>query len=318
MTITMRVAQPETDFPRIAELLSLDMGEALPAEELFEEEEEMLPGDIRHHLVAITADQQIVGYGRAERTRNEPDGYFHLIALVDPQHRRQGIGSALYEQIDQFVRAHQATRLFCKIYEKSSDSLPFAEQRGFQIRNQMFMSRIDLATFDETRFAGLIESVEATGIRFSTLEAEGNTPHARRQLYEINRIASVDDPSATDTGFEPFEDYAKTILDASWFQRAGQFMAFDGEKAVGLSAVSYFPEINAVWSMRTGVARTHRGRKIAQALKLLTIQYARETRAEYLNTINDSLNEPMLAINGKLGFVRQEGLGHYGLVKDLS
>ena len=78
-----------------------------------------------------------------------------------------------------------------------------------------------------------------------------------------------------------------------------------------------FAETNAVWSMLTGVARTHRRRRIAQALKLLTIQYAKELGADYLNTQNDSVNEPMLAINRKLGFVRQEGLGTWGLVKDL-
>ncbi|MBK8901519.1 MAG: GNAT family N-acetyltransferase [Anaerolineaceae bacterium] len=317
MTVIIRPSQPDIYFPQIAELLSIDNGEPVPVEELIEEEEEILPGDVRQHFIALDTNQQFVGYGRVERNRNEPKGYYHLIVLVAPQHRRMGIGSALYAQIDQFAQAQQATRLFAKVREKSSDCLPFAEQRGFVIRNQMFMSRIELTNFDASKFAGLIKTVEETGIRFTTLEAEGNTPQARRQLYQINRIASTDDPAATDTEFAPFADYEKTILDASWFQPAGQFIAFDGNRAVGLSAVSYFPEINCVWSMLTGVAPTHHGRKIAQALKLLTIQYAKEQGADYLNTVNDSLNEPMLAINRKLGFVRQEGLGSYGLVKEL-
>jgi hypothetical protein len=41
MTIIIRSAQPEIDFPQIAELLSIDIGEPLPVEELFEEEEEI-------------------------------------------------------------------------------------------------------------------------------------------------------------------------------------------------------------------------------------------------------------------------------------
>ena len=240
MTITIRPAQPETDFSRVAALLSIERGELVAVEELLEEEEEMLPGDIRHHLVAIGANHRIVGYGRVERARIEPEGYFHLIVLVEHRHRRQGIGSALYEQIDQFAQACQATRLFGEIREKNRSCLPFAEQRGFRVRNQMFMSRLDLATFDEARFSDIVAAVEASGIRLTTLEAEGNTPQAQRQLYEINRIASTDDPAATDTEFEPFEGYAKKILGAHWFQPAGQFMAFEGEKAVGLSAVSYF------------------------------------------------------------------------------
>lgn len=53
-------------------------------------------------------------------------------------------------------------------------------------------------------------------------------------------------------------------------------MTFDGARAVGLSAVSYFAEANAMFNMLTGVARAYRGRKIAQALKLLAIRYAKE------------------------------------------
>ncbi len=276
MTITIRLVKPEADFPRIAELFSLEAAEPVPVEELFEEEERMLPGDVRHHIVAMDRDNKIVGYSLAARTREESTGYFHLAVLVDPQYRRRGVGSTLYEHLDQFVRDRGATKLFGKIREKNAAYLPFARQRGFSIRNQMFVSRIDLSSFDETRFTGLIETVEATGIHFSTLEAEGNTPQARRQLYEINRIASTDDPAATDDGFAPFEDYARTILDASWFQPEGQFMAFDGEKAVGLSAVSYFAEANAMFNMLTGVARAYRGWKIARALKPLTIRCAED------------------------------------------
>ena len=71
-------------------------------------------------------------------------------------------------------------------------------------------------------------------------------------------------------------------------------------------------------NMLTGVDRAYRGRKIAQALKLQTILYAKACGADSIATQNDSVNAPMLAINRKLGYVRQEGLGHYGLVRELT
>jgi GNAT superfamily N-acetyltransferase len=317
MAPIIRPINPETDFARIAELLSVEGPEPVSIEELFEEENTMLPGDIRHHLVAVAKNNQLVGYGLPKRTRGEPAGYFHLIVLVDPNFRRCGIGSILYDHLLQFVQDHSATKLFCNILEKSADCLSFAYQRGFTSRNYMFVSKIDLHTFDETRFDGLIDAVEATGIHFSSLAAEGNTLQAQQQLYEINRIASIDDPAATDDGFVSFEDYVKTIIETSWFQPEGQFMAFDGDRAVGLSAVSYFAETNSMVNMLTGVDQAYRRRKIAQSLKLLTIRHAKHIGADYILTQNDSVNAAMLAINRKLGYIRQVDLGYYGLNREL-
>lgn len=318
MTISIRSANPETDYQRVAELLSIETSDLMTMDELIEEDEDMLPGDIRHHLVATDTSGQIVGYGSATRKRIEPAGYFHLTVLIDEAERRQGIGSALYDEILAFVQDNDATTLFCTVRERNADCLVFGEERGFRIRNQMFMSKIDLNAFDESQFAGLISSVEATGIRFSSLAREGNTDHAREQLYEINRIASIDDPASTDDLFDPFEDYENYILDASWFQPEGQFMAFDGDRAVGMSGISYSQEANTMFTLLTGVAPEYRGRKIAQALKLIAILHGKGLGADSIRTQNDSINAPMLAINRKLGFVREDGLGHYGLVKELA
>ena len=66
----------------------------------------------------------------------------------------------------------------------------------------------------------------------------------------------------------------------------------------------------------TGVDRQFRGRNLALALKLLSIQYAKRHSILYLETSNDSANAPMLAINAKLGYQRQYGV--YTLIKSLS
>ena len=65
----------------------------------------------------------------------------------------------------------------------------------------------------------------------------------------------------------------------------------------------------------TGVLPAYRGRKIAQALKLIAIRYAKARGANYIRTDNDSENAPMLAINRKLGYKSQTGV--YLLYKQL-
>ena len=52
----------------------------------------------------------------------------------------------------------------------------------------------------------------------------------------------------------------------------------------------------------TGVRRDRRGRGLAQAVKVASAWHARERGLRVLVTANDLDNEPMLAINRKLGF----------------
>ena len=57
----------------------------------------------------------------------------------------------------------------------------------------------------------------------------------------------------------------------------------------------------------TGVIPEYRGRGIATALKVKTILHAREVGVSEILTQNDSENEPMLAINRKLGYQNWPG-----------
>jgi hypothetical protein len=53
----------------------------------------------------------------------------------------------------------------------------------------------------------------------------------------------------------------------------------------------------------TGVLSTYRGRGVATLLKLYSIRYAQAHGNRPLLTQNDSVNQAMLGLNRKLGFV---------------
>ena len=84
------------------------------------------------------------------------------------------------------------------------------------------------------------------------------------------------------------------------------FIAGDGAEYVGMTALYQHPgEADVLYQGLTGVARSHRGRGIALALKLNGIRYARERRYRQIRTDNDATNVPMLSINVALGFRRR-------------
>lgn len=256
---------------------------------------------IRRQMVALDESNAIVGCNEAAHRPNMVPRSFLVEVIVAPDCRRRGIGARLYDNAVEFARAQGATRLTCKVRDHNPDWLRFAHARGFEIDRHIFESTLDLATFDDARFAGVIESVQAQGVRFFTLADAGNTEANRRALYELNKRNAEDIPGYEGT-FPRFEDFTKYVFEASWFRAQGQILAADGARWVGLSALGYFAQTNSTYNMHTGVLKEYRGRKIALVLKLLAIRRAREWGAAYVRTNNDSQNAPILAINRKVRY----------------
>lgn len=315
MSVTIRVADPAADYPRVAELLTLVDPQPITAAMLHEWDTRQAEGQIRRRAVATTADGAIVAYSVVLHESWKPAGRFLLWLVVDPAARRQGIGTQVYDESLQFARQQGAQVLESEVREADGPAvLEFARQRGFEIERHVYRSVLPLTHFDDRPFVGVIEKVEAQGIHFTTLLAEGDTEQARRKLHALNYQTSADDPANTSGKFPDFEEFNRIISGGSWFNPAGQILAVDGEKYVGLAAVGTFE--HTMHNMMTGVDREYRGRGIAQALKLLTVYYAQAMGADAITTDNDSQNGPMLAINRRMGYTPQPGV--YRLICRLS
>jgi GNAT superfamily N-acetyltransferase len=315
VNVRLRPLEPDSDFPRITEISDLADQEEVDVERLYERLRNASAQRIQQYTVAVDADGTLVGFGNTIRDPWMPPGHFWTRTVVDPTYQRQGIGSMLLDHGLAFAREHGATHLDGEVRDLCADCLRFVEQRGFQIERHLYESRLDLTKFDESRFAGTVEEVEASGIRFLTLADMGNTLENQQKLYELNRTCAADNPGNEGWGFPSFEDFRKRVFLASWFRADGQILAADGERLVGIAAVGIYEQNNGAHNAFTGVERAYRGRKIALALKLLAIRCARKYGADNFLTDNDSKNAPMLAINRKLGYQSEPGI--YVLVREV-
>jgi GNAT superfamily N-acetyltransferase len=310
MNVIIRDADPPADYERIAALISQTDNEPVTANHIHDWDRNHPAGMIRRRAVALNPADDLVGYSYVEHHPRNPSQEYMIHVMVDTAQLHQGIGSQLYADALAFAEKHGAAEFVTYIHERHPDGLAFAEKRGFRRHKLAFISERDLSTFDAAAFAGVVERAQAHGIRFTSLADEGNTPEAQHQLWDINRRTAQDNPGTDGSdAFPSFEIFQHQVINAAWFRPAGQLLAVDGDKYVGLGAVLLDTEDPTLaYNAFTGVDAAYRGRGIAQALKLLTLRFARDNGARILRTVNDSLNAAMLAINTKFGYVRQQGI----------
>lgn len=315
---TLRELNPETDYPVLSALRDLCGAEPVSVEDFQRRDAQWSPDGVRNRIVAET-EGGIVGYTTVAHVPYFRPGDFWHFLLVHPELRRRGIGSALYEAQEIFLAAHGARRIKVEVREDGKDGLTFAEKRGFQIVNQGYESALQIADFDDTPYAGLLDRLREEGLRFFSLadclsDADGGES-AKRKLYALNTESAHDIPGSDLETVRPYEQFVQDVFEASWFRADGQIAVADGHLWVGLAAVGEIAP-GVMYNMHTGVRRAYRGRKIAQALKLLTIEFCRKHNAHTIRTHNNSHNTAMLAVNRKMGYIPESGM--YILMKEMN
>jgi GNAT superfamily N-acetyltransferase len=294
-----------------------------------EDERSRPPGAHLRHLGAIAGDGLLVGYASVLGGPGTwvPDR-FKVVMLVDEAWRRRGAGGSLYREAERFALEHGATAVEADVGEENAAGLAFAERRGFVRERHLFASILDLASFDASRFAGVVAAAEDAGICFTSLAAypQDDTSLARFAdlLWEVHkdvpggaalprltleqvRSSYVDQPA-----WDPARVLlaADTRCDDEWVALA--HLAVDGSRSPEAQRAGGLWLYNAF----TGVRRSYRGRGLAQAIKVEAAAYARSRSATAIRTHNDSTNAPMLAVNRKLGYRPQPG--YFKMVRTLA
>ena len=317
MMISLRPLDYDADLPRCVALMNdYDPGESVTESDLRDAHAKRLAEGIPfQEKTAVEETGAPVGFSYAGKRPWASATKTRLWILVDPTHRRSGVGSALLEDALTWARVNGFEQLYVQVRDDDPESRAFAEKRGFVVERHRFLSQLDTEAFDETPFLPVLAEKEAEGIRFASLAGLGETDENRRKLYALNLLAAADEP-ANDGSVTPFEEFSRMVFEAPWFRADGQILALDGDNFIGLAAVGQSPQMpDTMFNAFTGTHPSYRSRKIALALKLLTIRLARESGVVRIRTNNDSLNPAMLAINGKLGYVRQPG--RYTLQRNL-
>lgn len=261
-------------------------------------------------------DGAIAGYGEAIMPPWIRQGNAECNIVVDPALRGRSVGRALYEALLPFAIEQGAQRLVTTVQDHKPDYVAWAQRRGFEQKHHIFDSWINPAEFDEGRFPGQVEEVLAKGYRFVHYDAI-RTDETDRQLWQFHQGLLMDVPNAEDFAQAPFEDWDRWFLKSPQAWPHGYLLAVaaDGSWA-GLTAATRNPEEPERCHIAfTGVAKEHRGHGLALALKLAGVRFLKEQGVTRLVTNNHSANQPMLAVNRKMGY--QPLPGFYVMMKEL-
>ncbi|MFN8493321.1 MAG: GNAT family N-acetyltransferase [Caldilineaceae bacterium] len=304
--MNIRPTRFDTDGQGIADVVNAFETAPIPLEMVQQWFAQTAPGRITQRKVAVNDQGEVIGYSIVAHETWSPDHHFYLWVGVAPQWRGNRIGTALYADAQAFLQAQGATHLTSEVRDDEPVSQGFAQRRGFTIDRHHFASVLDLTTFDETPYQSVIPTLQAAGIRFSSLADFQDSQEARRRLHELNTITDLDIPGWEGPGIS-FAEFEHWVCGSTWYRPEGQLIALDGDQWMGMCTIQLRPESQGAYNVHTSVLRSHRGRKIALALKLVAIRYARSHGVQTLHTNNDSFNAPMLAINRKLGYRPQPG-----------
>jgi GNAT superfamily N-acetyltransferase len=244
------------------------------------------PARVQARRWVAEVDGHVVG--RVEALLNPFTGsnaYVHL--AVREAWRRQGIGSALYEQGLAHALSLEAPALLSDFYENDAGRR-FAEARGFT------PARMEqLAVLDPR------EVVEMPPPDLDLRSARNIDPH---DLHRVDETATRDMPQVERVEAIPYDEWAKHILEHPLFMLDGTFVAYvDGEPAA-TSMLIADRETGHATNMFTGTLPEYRGRGLALACKVASIRWAAANGITQLATSNDETNAPMLAINRRLGY----------------
>ncbi|CAN5423943.1 GNAT family N-acetyltransferase [soil metagenome] len=281
-----------------------------------------------HRILLARVDGEIVARAHYETTTGDEADAAWVSVEVLPEHRGQGIGTALSERIEKLAADEGKSRVlaYMGVQDEPGERLPsptgfgsvpvanrevrFLLARGYSFEQVERISRLPLPVPDlDTR----VEAAQvASGPDYAVHYWVGGTPERwREDLAVLGTRMSTDAPSA---GLEEPEDVwtVERVIAADERDLASPRTRLTAAvehvpagQLVGYTVLSVPSQKHrAVDQYATLVLREHRGHRLGMLLKVANLQHLQRVRPGHPSviTFNAEENRHMLSVNEDVGF----------------
>jgi len=265
-------------------------------------------GERIDHL-AFRGDELV---GRVAVWQNKSGSNEHIrdvMIQVHPDHRRRGLGSALFAAgIDPLPEDGTAKLLSGWTSTRVPAGIAFAERVGAKKGLHMRVSQVDLSAIDRALMRQWA-SVDPAGYRLEFIDGDvpaALMPAAINALSAINRMPreglEMEDWTFTEETMRDWERQRKTRGQESWLMLAIDEATGAGIAFTGIAFDRRVPSV--IDQGGTAVDQAHQGRDLGKWRKGRMVEkiIAEIPEARFIRTDNAGTNAPMLAINDRMGF----------------
>jgi GNAT superfamily N-acetyltransferase len=252
-----------------------------------------------------TENGETAAFRVISRRNTMPSNQAFVWIAVAENHRRSGLGNALMSSVLRDAEQQGFTEFISQVDDVNTAGLMFCNRFEFHSYRHMVRMKLDWAHWNEAAMERHIYRATAIGIQFMTYAEMGNTIENQHRLYSLNQSLSASIPIDEPEDFPQFNPYVERRLSGEGFPHTGIILAVANQEWIGMTQISF--DTDHAFVEMTGVLPAYRRQGIAQALKLLSLRFARQNGYMDVQTLNDLGNKPMLVVNEKAGFRKSEG-----------
>lgn len=235
----------------------------------------------RLYLVALEGDE-VVGLGFCGPSQS-PERTAIVVAVL-PDHRRRGIGSALFDVLLAHAGAIARPQVSGMVFEDDPESIAWVTKRGFEESGRQVELSRELSSTEA-------EPETPDGVVLTPLDESRH-----EEAYAVWAECYPDMPVSPPIPAPTYEEWLEEEVCGPI-----TLLALEDGRVVGAAALMERVDGLAEHGL-TAVRRSHRGRGIATALKQALLHWAAEHGYRELTTWTQDGNAAMQAVNVKLGY----------------
>jgi GNAT superfamily N-acetyltransferase len=229
---------------------------------------------------------------------------------VLPEHRRNGVGRALFGRLVERAAEHGRKHLIGMTVDRDPGGGAFAAAMGSSAGLEDTRSRLDLTELDEQ----LLERLRAEALPhaegYRLIDWLGVPPEEIIDDVAYLESRLMADAPNGDIAWEPEKIDADRLREGEISRQARGRLSYcagalHGDRLVAWTAIAGEVELPVhAWQQTTLVDPEHRGHRLGMLVKLANLDNVRRNRPglEAIDTFNATQNDYMLRINRAMGF----------------